>query len=417
MSSLDTICGKGAGNTTKMPNGNLATPTTPAPTQKLIYNAQGQLAELRDANNVVIATYVYRGDGKRAWKELANGTRSYFYYAGEMLIAGSNGNDASGLQLWGADGLVGSRSFNSTTGVTSKSYNLYDPQGNLVQTLDAATGNVTGQSAVSAWGEPIRDAAGNSSGGGYGAKFGYIRDGESGFYLCTLRYYDPSAGRWITRDPTGYNGGSNLYGYVGNDPVNAIDPSGLAPAVTVVLPNPKTGVMDYIPLGTNGKPMLMPRGVKPMSNASSAYLNGYAGMVGIIGMILEHNPTKAGAWFYEKVRNHKKDMKAGKGCGWDYKQLDPRFADFGNFNYGLTGRAYGIPLKVLLKKAGEAQIAATPHNHGPGYPGQIYNPLSGKAPYGDNPEDQVMITAGANYFDQWFDNRASKDPWIVPKDR
>ena len=39
--------------------------------------------------------------------------------------------------------------------------------------------------------------------GGYGAKFGYLRDSESGFYLCTLRYYYPSAGRWITRDPTG----------------------------------------------------------------------------------------------------------------------------------------------------------------------------------------------------------------------
>ena len=196
---------------------------------KLIYNAQGQLAQLRDANAVVIATYVYRGDGKRAWKELANGTRSYFYYAGEQLIAGTNGVDASGLQLWGADGLVGSRSFNSTTNVVSKSYNLYDTQGNLAQTLDAATGNVTGQSALSAWGEPIRDAAGHASGAGYGAKFGYVQDGESGFYLCTLRYYAPSAGRWITRDPIGYNGGSNLYGYVGNDPVNMADISGLYP--------------------------------------------------------------------------------------------------------------------------------------------------------------------------------------------
>ena len=122
----------GAGNTTQMPNRNLATPTTPAPTQKLVYNAQGQLSELRDVSNVVIAKYVYRGDGKRAWKELANGTRSYFYYAGEQMIAATNGNDVSSLQLWGADGIVGSRSFNSTT----KFYSLYDPQGNLAQTID-----------------------------------------------------------------------------------------------------------------------------------------------------------------------------------------------------------------------------------------------------------------------------------------
>ena len=116
---------------------------------------------------------------------------------------------------------------NSTTDTVTKSYNLYDTQGNLAQTINARNGNLLGKSAVNAWGEPIRDSAGNVAGAGYGAKFGYIRDGESGFYLCTLRYYDASAGRWLTRDPIGYAGGSNLYGYAGNNPVNGIDPSGL----------------------------------------------------------------------------------------------------------------------------------------------------------------------------------------------
>jgi len=40
------------------------------------------------------------------------------------------------------------------------------------------------------------------------------------------RYYDPVAGRWLTRDPIGYRGGLNLYGYCNNDPVNAVDPEG-----------------------------------------------------------------------------------------------------------------------------------------------------------------------------------------------
>ena len=91
----------------------------------------------------MIATYVYRGDGKRAWKELANGQRSYFYYAGEMLIASTNGVDISSLQLWGADGLVGTRTTNA--GVTTKSYNLYDTQGNLAQTINARNGVVLGK--------------------------------------------------------------------------------------------------------------------------------------------------------------------------------------------------------------------------------------------------------------------------------
>jgi RHS repeat-associated protein len=63
--------------------------------------------------------------------------------------------------------------------------------------------------------------------GGTGAQFGYFSDGGTGLVLCTHRFYDPSTGRWLTRDPMGYGGGVNLYGYCGNDPGNRVDPSGL----------------------------------------------------------------------------------------------------------------------------------------------------------------------------------------------
>jgi len=41
-----------------------------------------------------------------------------------------------------------------------------------------------------------------------------------------LRHYDPEVGRWLSRDPHGEEGGLNLYAFVGNDPLNAIDPLG-----------------------------------------------------------------------------------------------------------------------------------------------------------------------------------------------
>jgi len=40
------------------------------------------------------------------------------------------------------------------------------------------------------------------------------------------RDYDAEIGRWTTKDPIGLNGGLNVYGYVGGDPVNGIDPEG-----------------------------------------------------------------------------------------------------------------------------------------------------------------------------------------------
>ena len=50
---------------------------------------------------------------------------------------------------------------------------------------------------------------------------------KSGLYYYGLRFYDPSLQRWINQDPIGEAGGINLYGFVGNDPVNRIDPLGL----------------------------------------------------------------------------------------------------------------------------------------------------------------------------------------------
>jgi uncharacterized protein RhaS with RHS repeats len=40
------------------------------------------------------------------------------------------------------------------------------------------------------------------------------------------RYYDPETGRWLTPDPLGFVDGLNPYLYVGNNPINLIDPFG-----------------------------------------------------------------------------------------------------------------------------------------------------------------------------------------------
>jgi RHS repeat-associated protein len=49
----------------------------------------------------------------------------------------------------------------------------------------------------------------------------------SGLSLYLYRAYDPNLQRWINRDPIEEEGGINLYGFVGNDPVDEEDPFGL----------------------------------------------------------------------------------------------------------------------------------------------------------------------------------------------
>jgi hypothetical protein len=72
-------------------------------------------------------------------------------------------------------------------------------------------------------------------------------------------FYAPNLGRWVSRDPIGYQGGgNNLYEYVGNHPVIAVDPSGLTWPQPLIypLPTPEWGdksCFDYADkLPTNG---------------------------------------------------------------------------------------------------------------------------------------------------------------------
>ena len=57
---------------------------------------------------------------------------------------------------------------------------------------------------------------------------GGLYDADTGLVRFGARDYDPEVGRWTAKDPILFNGGqANLYVYVGNDPVNRIDPKGL----------------------------------------------------------------------------------------------------------------------------------------------------------------------------------------------
>jgi RHS repeat-associated protein len=56
---------------------------------------------------------------------------------------------------------------------------------------------------------------------------GEQRDVESGLYYLRARFYDPAIGRFLARDPLP---GGNLYAYVGSNPTNLIDPTGLQAA-------------------------------------------------------------------------------------------------------------------------------------------------------------------------------------------
>jgi len=161
-------------------------------------------------------------DGLRAWKQTDAGARTYYLYDGSDPVAEL---DASGnvqaLNTFGVNGLVSRH----TTATNASVFYTFDERGNVAQRLDS-NGVALSTDLYDAFGARTGTTP-PSDPWGFGAQWGYQSDAETGLVLCTNRYYDPQQGRFVTRDPIGYAGGVNLYGYVGNNPVNSVDPLGL----------------------------------------------------------------------------------------------------------------------------------------------------------------------------------------------
>jgi len=160
----------------------------------------------------------YTGDGFRGWKETTAG-RTYFLYDGPVpIVELSSAGTVTATNTIGANGLVSRRMGSASTFYT------FDPQGSVTQRLDGSQSVLTSH-LYDAHGAALGSAISDPF--GFGGQWGYYTDHETGLQLLTHRYYDPGAGRFITRDPSGYSGGINLYAYVENNPTGFIDPDGL----------------------------------------------------------------------------------------------------------------------------------------------------------------------------------------------
>jgi RHS repeat-associated protein len=99
---------------------------------------------------------------------------------------------------------------------------LADSLGSTIAVADAS-GNVQTEYTYDPFGKPSASGAAINN----TAQFtGRDNDG-TGLYYYRARYYSPTLQRFISEDPMGLAGGNNLYAYVGNNPVNITDSSGM----------------------------------------------------------------------------------------------------------------------------------------------------------------------------------------------
>ncbi|MCX6856556.1 MAG: hypothetical protein NTV80_16815 [Verrucomicrobia bacterium] len=117
---------------------------------------------------------------------------------------------------------------------------------------------------------------------------GQYFDPETKLNYYGYRYYNPELGRWISRDPIEERGGVNLYGMVGNDPVNRVDYLGL-----------KTIHIGYIGDGTESN----------LNTDGEKWAEGLRSML----EMCSQKPGLQGVWERPTVETHYSDSKAPKG--------------------------------------------------------------------------------------------------------
>ncbi len=270
-----------------------------------VYDAIGQL--LSETKAGYAASYTYDANGNRLTKTL-NGVPEYYTYdsADKLLSAGGKtyGYDAAGrVTSVTSSGQVTSLTYDYEDRVTSITYPgggantfAYSGLGARVSKTDS-TGSYTyrrnGSSVTSpvlsdgsavytpgiserrsgvskfyhsdlkngvqqtdssqtfaavrtydAFGMPVSSSGAWAGPFGYGGKFGYQSDPDSGLMLLGHRYYDPSTGRFLTRDPI--KDGRNWYAYCGNNPVSFADPDGNVPLFLALV-----GLIAFTALGTD----------------------------------------------------------------------------------------------------------------------------------------------------------------------
>jgi RHS repeat-associated protein len=208
-------------------NGNTTAISQAGSTYGFGYNARNRVA-LAQLNQATVATYAYNARGERVAKMASGVTERYNYGLGSQLLSEYGATNRDYVYL--GDVPVANLDTQGTT--TSVAYVTADQLGTPRAIADGS-GNTVWSWAYrgNAWGEQSP----TSSGYTYNLRFpGQYYDAETGINYNVNRDYDSTTGRYVESDPIGLFGGQvSTYAYVGGDPLDNVDPFGLATMVLV----------------------------------------------------------------------------------------------------------------------------------------------------------------------------------------
>jgi RHS repeat-associated protein len=201
-------------------NGELQSKTVGSQTTMYQYDVFGNLLHVAPAGGSPI-DYIVDGQNRRVGKKVGGALTTGFLYQNALNVVAQL--DASGNVV--ARYVYGSKrtvpDYFTTAAGTFRI--LSDHLGSPRVIVNASSGSIVERIDYDEFGNVTNDTA------PAGLPFGFaggLYDSGSGFVRFGARDYDPTIGRWVSKDPIRFAGGMNLYGYGLNDPIDHVDPKG-----------------------------------------------------------------------------------------------------------------------------------------------------------------------------------------------
>ncbi len=193
-----------------------------------VYDAENRLLTAdKTASGTVHATYVYDPLGRRYKKSGTGVTTTYYLSDGTDEIAEYDSTKTVTTRYIPGPAIDEPIAV-ETTSTGAHEYFHTNHQGSVVA-MSSDTGAMTeGPYIYDPYGNCYSGSSPCSSTGVAYRYTGQRFDPETSLYYYRARYYSASLGRFLQTDPVGYTADLNLYTYVGNDPTNGTDSTGMA---------------------------------------------------------------------------------------------------------------------------------------------------------------------------------------------
>jgi RHS repeat-associated protein len=215
------LLSRGANNYTNDANGNTLTGGGRTNT----WDAQNRLTQC--VYGGVTTTHTYGADGLRR-SSASGGTTTNYIIDGQSAVREVQGNTIVATYLHGARG----PEYRKDHGTGNVRWYLFDGLGSALGEVDGS-GNITATRKYDVYGSVRASTGTSTSKHKFVGGLGHPSEDETGLVYMRARYYDPTAGRFVSEDPARH--GSNLYEYAKNSPTGYCDPNGKVPVAEVIL--------------------------------------------------------------------------------------------------------------------------------------------------------------------------------------